>query len=1085
MKNMKPNKSRQGKMLAVFAVAVIIALVVAVGFLARLSTSNFEQQVVALTLENLKTIARTEAKHIERLIIDIYSDLEMLATNPKIKEVIINGRTDQDGPLVDNYLPEKKAFEHFGDIISSLYRLDKKGIVQSRFPWAKGEAGNDYSLKPGVSMVLKEQQSYVSELFKTDSGVYCISICCPVFEQEEFVGVLRAVINVGIINECLSDSEIGNRGYAQIIDNDGVMISHPKIDHIGHDVMRLRKEAFSDHDWSDMIAIVKRMTNGENGVGTYRSVWWLEENPKVVKKLTAFVPIRIANKLWSLGIVMGYGEVLGPVKTYSRNVFAGAIFLILTFSGVGVWLYKSKREKAKLVINAESVGKLRQSEQRFKTILDSVQAGVVIIDDETHIILHVNPAATVMTGIPADDMVGKTCHNVICPAEIGNCPITDLCKEVDNYERKLLTADGTTIDILKTVKLIMLDGKKCLLETFVDITKIKHIEKQRIDDMHQLTKTKEIAMSMMEDADAARKQAEESKKELSETNELLLIATGRANDMAAKAEMANIAKSQFLANMSHEIRTPMNAILGFADLLSDEDLTKEQKGDVDTIRESAKILLNLINDILDFSKIEAGQLSTEKIDCSLGKILNSIELMMKPLVETKSLEFEIIIGDDLPANICSDSTRLCQCLINLINNAIKFTEKGHVHVNIHLQYRVGVPYIRFEVTDTGKGIEADRQEAIFESFTQEDGTTTRKYGGTGLGLTITKQLAELMGGDIFIASELGKGSTFALTIPAGVEVAKQPLLDRYNMYNMIEVSNQQSNKYKHAKFSGRCLVAEDVVANQMVIKRMLTNGGVDVTIVNDGVEAVGRVESESFDLILMDMQMPNMNGYDATASLRKSGVKTPIVALTANAMKGDDKKCIEAGCDDYLAKPIDRKKLYEILGKYLSVIPQGKECAVLKVIDAVKNEVDEIIETISATELQSEEITQEQTIDLQDFIQRMGCEIEDELIEEIVKECISSTWNDIKKLKIAVKRIKCSDVCALAHAIKGSAANISAKGLSQSALSLEMASKGDDLNKVEAMLAELIIEFDKLESLISESDWVQTAKIKTGTIKTV
>ena len=381
-----------------------------------------------------------------------------------------------------------------------------------------------------------------------------------------------------------------------------------------------------------------------------------------------------------------------------------------------------------------------------------------------------------------------------------------------------------------------------------------------------------------------------------------------------KAEAANEAKSQFLANMSHEIRTPMNAIIGFSDLLADEDLTTDQKQDVDLIRESGHNLLMLIDDILDFSKIEAGQLDTEIIDCSLAKLLDSVGSLMRSKATEKGLEFEVVESNDLPEQIQSDPTRLNQCLVNLVGNAIKFTEKGHVHVYVSLQEHEDKSFIRFDVEDTGIGIQKDKQETIFESFTQADGDTTRKFGGTGLGLTITKQLAELMGGELTLTSVEGKGSVFSLTIPANIDITKQPFMDRPDIASHIHPTH---TKEEQPEFSGNILVAEDVPTNQVLIKSLLKRLGLQVTIAEDGNQAMQKVMTQQFDLIFMDMMMPNMNGYEATAALRKEGIATPIIALTANAMKGDDKKCFEAGCNEYLAKPLDSIELLKMIRKYL------------------------------------------------------------------------------------------------------------------------------------------------------------------------
>lgn len=389
-----------------------------------------------------------------------------------------------------------------------------------------------------------------------------------------------------------------------------------------------------------------------------------------------------------------------------------------------------------------------------------------------------------------------------------------------------------------------------------------------------------------------------------------------------KAEGANIAKSHFLANMSHEIRTPINAIIGFAGILSDEAITEEQMDYVTTIRTSSNNLLDIINDILDFSKIEAGKLDFEIIELSLEQLLSNLRSMMSQKAIAKGLGFEILYKTELPAQIRTDSTRLYQCLNNLVGNAIKFTEAGQVQVIVSLEEMKGNPTIRFDVEDTGIGISKNKLDAIFESFSQADGSTTRMYGGTGLGLTITKQLAEMLGGRITVQSQEGRGSTFSLFIPAGLEVESQPRLGEVKMKALMQKPPERIDQ----KYSGHILVAEDHPANQKLIEILLKRMGLQPTLVEDGQKAVDAAASESFDLIFMDMQMPVMNGYEATDTLRTQGVATPIIALTANAMKGDKQKCLEAGCDAYLAKPVSPRELSEVLDKYLhsdwSVQPQ-------------------------------------------------------------------------------------------------------------------------------------------------------------------
>ena len=391
--------------------------------------------------------------------------------------------------------------------------------------------------------------------------------------------------------------------------------------------------------------------------------------------------------------------------------------------------------------------------------------------------------------------------------------------------------------------------------------------------------------------------------------------TIRANAMATQAEAASRAKSEFLANMSHEIRTPMNAILGFADLLAQEELSLSQQDYVKTILESAKNLLIVINDILDFSKIEAGNLHIEWLDCSPAKILDAVNGIFRHKAGEKGLDFQIIPENSLPPLIRTDPTRLQQCLINLIGNAIKFTKTGYIHLRVALQAMDEKPWIRFDVEDSGIGIPADKLDFIFQPFSQADGSTTRKYGGTGLGLSITKQLAALLGGSLTVQSVVEKGSIFSLSIPAGIDIDTQPSPHPLPTPDPSEKPACPSQN----RYSGRVLIVEDALPNQKLLQVLLHKAGLTADLANNGQQAVDAALATAYDLIFMDIQMPVMNGYDATRTLRQHGIHIPIVALTANALKGDSEKCLEAGCDGYLSKPIDREQLYGLLAKYLPV----------------------------------------------------------------------------------------------------------------------------------------------------------------------
>jgi len=554
--------------------------------------------------------------------------------------------------------------------------------------------------------------------------------------------------------------------------------------------------------------------------------------------------------------------------------------------------------------------------------------------------------------------------------------------------------------------------------------------------------------------------------DLTVVNERLEKSLVHISQLAEKAVKADRAKSEFLANMSHEIRTPMNAIIGFSEILADEELTTDQKDHVNTIRNSGKHLLKLINDILDFSKIEAGKLDIKPVKHPLRNLLARIESMVHPTAVEKSLKFEVIKSDDVPATICTDPGRLQQCLINLINNAIKFTERGHVFVELSLEYHGDKSFVRFDVEDTGIGISPEKQKQIFESFTQADGSTTRKYGGTGLGLAITRQLTELMGGRIEVSSKAGEGSVFSLIMPTGVDETEQPTPEDSDI---TEFTDDKSEKTGDVKFKGHVLVAEDVETNQMLSKLLLNRLGLEVTIVDDGTQAVKEALSQEFDLIFMDMQMPNMNGYDATKTIRKKGVTTPVIALTANAMQGDEQKCSKAGCDDYLPKPLDQQALVSKIQKFLTC---GQKESLAEQIESVKSKAVELGNLCCDDQPEVRDCDRH-VIDWDQLISRLG---DEQLVREVVPVFLTDNEERFEKLTEAVKRADAETIKLYAHALKGAGANIGARRLSEIVCKLERAAAEGDIEKASFLFDESKIEFEKVVSFVSKPDWIAIAR---------
>jgi len=381
------------------------------------------------------------------------------------------------------------------------------------------------------------------------------------------------------------------------------------------------------------------------------------------------------------------------------------------------------------------------------------------------------------------------------------------------------------------------------------------------------------------------------------------------------AEEANSAKSMFLANMSHEVRTPMNAVLGMLDLTLETDLTEDQRDNINTAKEAADNLLNLLNDILDISRVEAGKIKLESIEFDLWKVVESVTKGLSVLANKKNIKLSSSIDPSVPRFVIGDSTRLRQIIINLVNNAIKFTHEGRVEIGVQA---AGVfddeTRITVSVTDTGIGIPKDKQDLIFDVFTQADTSVTRKYGGTGLGLAICKKLVEMMGGRIWIESEEGTGSTFCFTahFKIGPKANVTPHLDE-------EVPSASSKKESASKGLRilNILLAEDNRLNQKIAEKLLGKKGWLVTIAQNGQEAINQINAKTFDLVLMDVQMPILDGLEATRIIRRkekeSSRHIPIIAMTARAMAEDEKKCLDAGMDAYIAKPIDAAKVYDTI----------------------------------------------------------------------------------------------------------------------------------------------------------------------------
>ncbi len=621
---------------------------------------------------------------------------------------------------------------------------------------------------------------------------------------------------------------------------------------------------------------------------------------------------------------------------------------------------------------ARDITTQRESETRFTELFETLQEGVYFCDSEGKL-LDVNPALVRMLGYShREELIGTTIGNLYFEMPTELFPVRQRTPFSNSITREitLRRKDGIPVICIDNSNTVGDPNGHMIRHqgTLVDITVRKNSELE-------LQKAKEAA------------------------------------------EAANMAKSAFLAHISHEIRTPMNAVLGMTDLALDTDLSAEQREYMTMVRESGKSLLTLINDILDFSKIEAGKLDLEITPFQLRDSINEMVKIFGVRAKQSGLELSSYIAPDVPDALLGDAGRLRQIISNLVDNAIKFTKQGGIAIRIEKDSLTDADVcLHFSVEDSGIGIPEDKQQLIFEAFAQADNSTTRKYGGTGLGLSICSRLVKMMGGKIWVESDASEGSIFHFTARFSLQKQKTGRMNRRRATSNSKSAAQSTGRDRRRKL--HILLVEDNPINQMLAQRLVGKRGDTMAVASSGREALAMLENQQFDLILMDIQMPEMSGIEVTAAIREKEKGTdrhiPIIATTASAMKEDKDRCLEVGMDAYLAKPIEKNALFETMDLMMNsslankngsdgLQPADSVFDTTKVLESLDGDFDLLLEIVG--------------ISLKQFSKHM----------ENIQDGISK--EDPKLVERA------------AHALKGTAANLLASRV------MEMASQLEDMGK--------------------------------------
>jgi PAS domain S-box-containing protein len=961
------------------AVAVFVAA--SLGPLAFLSVSSIHLAEDAVRDEveaRVQTTALVSARLVENSIRSNVDLVSAYATRTLLAQALdVPGSGSPDLDVVDFQVNEL-TINRPG--IVGAFLADPTCRLTSVRPVTPSIIGMDFSFRDWCTGVRSTGAAYVSEAYRTAIAgePMVIAVVVPVRSRDEehrVLGYLGAIYDLQAIQAFSAELAQAHHLALTIVDNRGTVLA----DETG---ARHSDTLFTAVDEPMVVAgLAGRTGVSETAIGGN-------------EVLAAYAPVSRLG--WVVIAQVPSAEALAGVSNLRSTVLRITAVLGLVLLAAAGFLVRILRRQRR----AERTERLAES--RMRKILDAATDGFVAVQGDG-VVTAWNAAAARMFGWTSDEAIGRRLSELIVPVD-------QRASLEAGLARFIATGEGRLVGHRSEMEALHRSGRVFSVE--LAVSAVSEAGGWTFNAfVHDITERK-------------RRDAE----------------LALARDQALEGSRL---KSEFLANMSHEIRTPMNGVIGMTSLLLETGLDGPQRDAAETVLRSGESLLVIINDILDFSKIEAGRLDLEMIGFGTRELLAEVTALLESRAVDKGLHLLTSVDPDVPEHVTGDPGRIRQIVTNLVSNAIKFAEHGEVAVRVSLDPPIddstpaSIVTLRVEVVDTGIGVATEHQQAIFQSFTQADSSTTRRYGGTGLGLAISQQLVELMGGTIGMHSTVGNGSTFWFTVP--VEVAGRLTRSAAGSPPADPDLRGTAEPDDAAVARPRVLVAEDNPINQRVVLGLLESLGYDVHLANDGREAVAAATTIDFDVILMDCQMPVTDGFQATALIRTAegtDRHTPIVALTASAMLQDRQRCLEAGMDDHLAKPVRKAELASVLTRLLRTPrphlvhqptrvdgPLGHGAA------SITARLDELFEGLG------DDTDADRTELLESFLRRSALEMDH------IDAALLARDHDALR--------------ARAHAVKGMAGNVGASGVADAAAEIEDAVLDGDGARLPLAVAEL------------------------------